>query len=315
MRQNSRANAVAFRRAVWASVGFHVVAACALVLFVQSDECPPAEVALDTRATNEPQVRMSFPEVDVSLEPPLAKPQAAEPVAPQAIPEVPSVVEPTMPQAPTPEVPPALPSSPLAASRAAPQVLPPELLALLRKPATATAPPAPNPPFDPNVKPAGGASETTAPAIHGALNPNQTVVYVLDCSGSMGAAGKFDAARAALVSTLKQQPATVRFQVITYAGGATPLLASNGTALPANDANVRTATDKLAKLEARGTSNHPEAVQAALAFRPDVILLLTDADDLDAKALKSIAASGPKVVLVCVGQVTAEGVQSPRELK
>jgi Mg-chelatase subunit ChlD len=141
------------------------------------------------------------------------------------------------------------------------------------------------------------------------------VVYVLDCSGSMGAGGKFDAARAALISTLKQQPTSVRFQVIVYAGTAAPLLASSGNALPATDANVRAATEKLAALDARGKSNHLEAVRAALAFRPDVILLLTDADDLNVAALRSIVASAPKSVLGCVGQVTAGGVQRPRELK
>jgi hypothetical protein len=315
MRPQSRANATAFRRAVWASVAIHVVAACALVLFVRTDKRAPAEVALDTRAASEPQVRMSLPEVDVSLEPPPApaKPQAAEPVPPPTMPEVSQVTE---PPAPTPEAP--VSASPLAASRAAPQTLPPELLALIRKPAAqpSETPSGPNPPVvDQNVKPTGGTSESAVPAIHGALNPNQTVVYVLDCSGSMGASGKFEAARAALVSTLKLQPTSVRFQVIVYSGTATPLLAGNGTALPATEANVRAASDKLAKLEARGKSNHREAVGAALAFRPDVILMLTDADDLNAKALKSIASSAPTPILMCVGQVTAEGVQSPRELK
>ena len=311
MRPQSRANGVAFRRAVWASVAIHVVAACALVLFVRTDKRAPAEVALDTRAADEPQVRMSLPEVEVSIEPPA--PPAPEPVAPQPpIPETPQVTEPPTPQDSAPAAPES--ASPLAASRAAPQTLPPELLALIRKPAPAT-PGAPNPTFDPNVKPAGGTSESAVPAIHGALNPNQTVVYVLDCSGSMGASGKFEAARAALVSTLKLQPTSVRFQVIVYSGTATPLLAGNGTALPATEANVRAATEKLAKLEARGTSNHPGAVRAALAFGPDVILMLTDVDDLNAKVLKSIAASAPKPILMCVGQVTTEGVQSPRELK
>ncbi len=147
--------------------------------------------------------------------------------------------------------------------------------------------------------------------MHGALKPGQTVVYVLDSSGSMGAAGKFDAARAALVATLRAQPATVRFQVIVYDGTAQPLLASDGTAPHATEANVRAASAKLATLEPRGKSNHLVAVRAALDFRPDVIVLLTDADDLSAAALKSVA----KPVLVCVGLVTAAGVQPPRELK
>jgi hypothetical protein len=170
---------------------------------------------------------------------------------------------------------------------------------------------------DPNVHPAAatGPAPASVPAIHGALAPNQTVVYVLDCSGSMGAAGKLDSARAALVSTLLQQPATVRFQIVTYSGTATPLLAGNGEALAAGEANVRLAAAALAKLEPRGRSNHLEAVRAALAYHPDVILLLTDADDLNSSAIRAVAASGAKPVPVCVGQVTAEGVQRLRELK
>lgn len=310
MRSKLRANGVAFRRAVWASVALHALAACALILLVRTEKPKPVDPGVDTRAASEPQVRMSLSEVVLDV----TAPQPTPPTLPIA-----AVAEP--PPKPQPEVPsPALPNGPIAP--AVPRTLPPELLELLRKPAAVaevpTAPAAPNPSVvDPNVRPAGSANAAApgVPAIHGALNPNQTVVYVLDCSGSMGGAGKLDAARAALVSTLKQQPTSVRFQVIVYSGTATVLLAGNGSALPATEANVRAAADALGKLEARGKSNHLEAVRSALAFRPDVVLLLTDADDLNVKALKSIGASAPKPIPICVGQVTAEGVQRHHELK
>jgi hypothetical protein len=174
------------------------------------------------------------------------------------------------------------------------------------------------------IRPASGSTApipdrtpaaSAAPAIHGALSPGTTVVYVLDCSGSMGGAGKFDRARAALSATLREQPPTVRFQVIVYSGSATPLLATNGTALAATEANVRTAVARLAPLEARGRSNHRAAIAAAVAFRPDVILLLTDAEDLSAAALAPILGSGSKAVPLRLGQVTAVGVQAPRVVK
>ncbi|MBN9121918.1 MAG: VWA domain-containing protein [Planctomycetes bacterium] len=248
---------------------------------------------------------MSLPEVAFSIEPP----------SPQPIPPVPEAVPVRSPPKPQPEPPAvALPNGPLAP--AVPRTLPPELLPLIRKPAPAVhAPGVPNPPVvDPNVRPAGASESATdvTPAIHGALKANQTVVYVVDCSGSMGASGKLDAARAALVSTLKQQPTSVRFQIVAYAGTAVPLLTGNGAALPANEASVRAAAEQLAKLEARGRSNHLEAVRTALAFRPDVVLLLTDADDLNGPALRAAA---PKSVLLCVGRVTAQSVEPPRELK
>jgi hypothetical protein len=311
MKPDSRTNRIAFRRAVWASVMLHVLVAGTLVLILRAGEKRSyAESGIDTRA-DEPQVRISLMEdVTVSIE----EPPSAVPAKPQgAIPETPQA-------AATPEPPALLPSKPFA--QTVPQTLPPELVAILRKP-TATPSGTLNPPAsDPNTRPAGGVAGTNAgtpaggvPAIHGALAPGKTVVYALDASGSMGAAGKFDAARAALISTLRQQPATVRFQIIVYAGTATPLLTSDGHGLLASEANVRLAAEKLATLEARGRSNHLAAIRAALAFQPDVILMLTDADDLSAAATKPVLASSPKPVLVCVGQVATEGVQRPRELK
>src|SRR5436309_1654923 len=93
----------AFRRAVWASVVLHALAACALVLYMRTGEPKPPEPRIDTRAADEPQVRMSLPEADVSIEPPAApaKPQAAEPQPPQAPeppPAAPQVAEVAPPQ-------------------------------------------------------------------------------------------------------------------------------------------------------------------------------------------------------------------------
>jgi hypothetical protein len=131
----------------------------------------------------------------------------------------------------------------------------------------------------------------------------------------MGAAGKFDTARAALVATLKLQPATVRFQIICYAGTAGPLLTSNRSGLPANEANVRAAIEKLAALEPRGLSDHFGAIRAALVFQPNVILLLSDGDDISPALVKSVLGRYGQSVPVCLGRVTAEGVQNVRELK
>jgi hypothetical protein len=314
MRRESRANRVAFRRAVWASVALHALAACALVLLLRTgEERKPVQLRIDTHAADEPQVRMqlTLEESPVSV---AAPPQPTLQPAPAS-----KIVERV--GAPSP----ALPNGPV--SPASPRALPPELIALIRntaaQPTGGTQPEVPAPPkaasaaiTAPNVKPASGTSAALSPrAIHGALKPKQTVVYVLDGSGSMGAAGKFDAARAALVATLRQQPAAVRFQVIVYAGGAVPLLASDRRGLPATAANIKLAEEKLAALEARGRSNHLEAIREALAFGPDVILILTDADDLAPAPLRRLLAGASRPVLVCAGRVTPEGVERPREVK
>jgi hypothetical protein len=334
MRQTS-ATWAAFRRALWASVALHAIAAGVLLLLVcTTEDRKPLQPKIDTHVADEPQVRMYLVEdavVTIEPQPAQVAPQPSE--APHTAP-VPNPAPPQVAQ-------PVLPDKPFAPTT--PQTLSPEILAIIRKPTPQPAhvethytpntnnTPTPNTNnaavIDPNVKPvvatntnsanANTSSTGTSPhaAIHGPLKPEQTVVYVLDCSGSMGAAGKLDAARTALISTLKQQPATVRFQVIVYRGRAGPLLASDGKGLPATDANIRAAVKELAAIEARGKSNHLEAVGVALAFRPDVILILTDADDLNPALLKRILARAPKPVLVCVGQVTPEGVQISRELK
>ena len=327
MRPHSRSTRVAFRSAVGASVAIHVVVAVALFVLLRSEEHKPREAAISTRVSADPDVRMRFTEdaagVEVSPQP--VPPTPPTPTPPSTTPEItPTKPAPTAPQPPEAltgtSADQALSAGPF--KPAVPNALPPELVALIHKPGaiTTSRPAPPSAIHDPNVKPASGISGAkpnapSARAIHGALGPTQTVVYVLDTSGSMGAAGKFDAARAALVATLKQQPATVRFQVVVYDSSAYPLLASNGTALAATDANIRAATTALAALNSRGKSNHLVAVRTALDFGPDIIVLLTDADDLTARTLKPVLSSVPKPPLVCVGLVTAEGVQQPRELK
>ena len=309
MRPQSLATRAAFRRAVWASVALHVVAAGAFLALLRTGEPKPREAGIDTRA---PHVRMSLvedaPVVEVTPQP---APAPANTGATQTTPE--TVVKPADPPTPVPPAagvaPSSLPGGPFAS--APPRVLPPELVALLRKPG-ANGPPAPL--RDPNVTPAAGATPAV-PAMHGAMKPGQTVVYVLDSSGSMGAEGKFDAARAALAATLRAQPATVRVQVVVYDGTAYPLLASGGGAPPATEANVRALAAKLAALEPRGKSNHLAAVRAALDLRPDVIVLLTDADDLTAAALAPVLASAARPVPVRVALVTAAGVQPHRAPK
>jgi len=167
---------------------------------------------------------------------------------------------------------------------------------------------------DPNVKPVAAAmASPTAPPLHGAMKAGQSVVYVLDCSGSMGEFGKLDVARAALVSTLHRQGGEVRFQVIAYNTTAKALL--RGVCVPATVANVTATETALATLKATGRSNHAEAIRSAVALNPDVIVLLTDADDLTLDKLKPRLAPGEKSVPLCLVLVTADGASVPRELR
>jgi hypothetical protein len=281
-----RTNQVAFRRAVIASVAVHVALAVVVILVVRSRPgAKPTQPGIDTRA--DVVVRMFADEPTVTTQ----SPQIPPPPAVESVRE------------------PAGGSPPLASPVA--QSLPPELLAVIRNSARGASSPA----GDPNVRHVAGASPVpSAPAIHGALKPGQAVVYVLDCSGSMGEFGKLTLARAALVATLRGQPEGVRFQVIAYNSTARALLPGTAT-LPATSANVSAAEAKILPLEPKGRSNHAEAVRVATRYRPDVVLLLTDAEELSLAHFKPALAPAGQPILMCVAKVTATGVGSPQELR
>jgi hypothetical protein len=168
------------------------------------------------------------------------------------------------------------------------------------------------PKVDPEVKPIGTLSPAIATPLHGSFKPDQTVVYILDCSGSMGEFGKLALARAALIATLYRQPEGVRFQIILYNSTVRQFLP--GGLVPVT-ANLRAVETRLALLEAAGRSNHSEALRLAVGLRPDVIVWLTDADDLSPAQLKPLLNGASKQLRVYVANVAAGGVGNPVELR
>lgn len=274
-----RSNRVAFRRAVFASVAIHVALAVAIVLVLRQQPEPKLSApGLDT-AASDITMRFFADEVVVAAKPPDAPPPSpsSESVEP---------VEGTSGSRP-----------PLAVT--VPHALPPEVLAIIRRPGT-----------DPSVK---QASAQAVSPIHGAMKPGQTVVYVIDCSGSMGEFGKLALARAALLATLRGQPEGVRFQVIAYNNSAR--VVSGAGTISATPANVAAAETSVLALESTGRSNHAAAVRLAVQARPDVILLLTDADDLALAPLKAALAGANKPMALYAAKVAATGIQSPQELR
>jgi hypothetical protein len=215
---------------------------------------------------------------------------------------------------------------PLASAIAIPRTLPAELMALLKKAAparsavveTAVRPAATaSGGYKPPVAKAGPAWATGGTPVHGALPANQTIVYLLDASGSMGEWGKFDAARGALIATLRLQPPTVRFQIVVYAGTVkTPLRDAATESLPATAANINRAIDALHSLESpTGRSNHLEGLRAALFFHPDVVLAFTDADDLPAAQFRGLLKQAARPAAICLARVSARGIAPQIEVK
>jgi Mg-chelatase subunit ChlD len=144
------------------------------------------------------------------------------------------------------------------------------------------------------------------------MKPGQSVVYILDCSGSMGEFGKLDLARLALMATLRRQPEALQFQVIPYNSNARLLLPGAWSTVAGNLAMTE---NRLARLEATGRSNHYEALRVAVALRPEAIVWLTDTDDLSTAKLKPIIAGAGKSIPIYVATVSARGVGTPQELR
>src|SRR5262245_46868602 len=93
-------------------------------------------------------------------------------------------------------------------------------------------------------------TKSAGPApLHGRMKAGQSIVYVLDCSSSMGTNDLLLAATGALKASLSQLDQETRFQVVAYNGAATPM----GTGLQAATAeNVQRATRRLDVLTAEG---------------------------------------------------------------
>ena len=295
------------RKAVIASIGVHLLLAAGgvLVLRRQATDAAPASIGIETRA----DVRFEF----VAEEPshPLELTPLPEKLEPAPVSEVPT---PTKVE-PSPEVP---AGPPLANAIAIPRTLPPEVMGLVKK--SASAPPA----AANSVLPIAASQSKPAPAwttsgvpLHGALDAKQCIVYVLDASGSMGEWGKFDAARGALIATLRLQPESVRFQIVIYSGiAATPIRSAPGECLASTPANVAKAIAALESLGSpAGRSDHVEGLRAALAFHPDLVLILTDADDLPATAFRGVVKQAAKPAKICTARVQARAVDSPVEVK
>jgi hypothetical protein len=135
----------------------------------------------------------------------------------------------------------------------------------------------------------GSDTEHSSPTFFKVAAHGDSVVYVLDCSASMGLNDSFADARREVLASLDRLPESSRFQVICYNRDAMALNICGRTDLvPAGPQNKRAAAVVLeGKLPAADT-NHLEALRQALALEPDVIFWVTDAADLKAEEVRTV---------------------------
>jgi hypothetical protein len=115
------------------------------------------------------------------------------------------------------------------------------------------------------------------------------IVFLVDRSVSMGPTGALATALQEVAASLKSLPPNVLFQVIPYNRHAEPLELDGLRGLaPADPATIEHAIEQLAHIQPAGATDSGEALFRAFQLRPDVIFLLTDADDLLAARLPSL---------------------------
>jgi hypothetical protein len=135
--------------------------------------------------------------------------------------------------------------------------------------------------------------------------PVRSVVYVIDCSMSMGGpdeqSHKFALARRELLASLHQLSEGTLFQVIPYNHHAEPLRIDGQTGLvPKNDRNEQATADALAQQKPTGWTLHGPALRRGLVLRPEVLFFVTDGDDLKSTQEREATAfnSGRTVIQV-----------------
>lgn len=162
------------------------------------------------------------------------------------------------------------------------------------------APPQPGAAFNPGPAPTVdlGAMPGAAPGRGGAGDAatffgvpitGPVVVFVIDRSLSMGPSRALAAARAELLSALRALPPGAKFQVIFYNRTGEPLTVDGASGLlPADPTTLGHVAGLVAAVRPEGGTDHAKALRRGLAFRPDVLFLVTDADDLTAEQVRAI---------------------------
>lgn len=118
------------------------------------------------------------------------------------------------------------------------------------------------------------------PRVFGIQGEGYKFVYVFDRSGSMEGA-PLAAAKAELIASLKSLQDTHQFQIIFYSN---EVLRFNPTGDPnrlffATERNKNLAAKFIGSIIALGGTDHEKALLLAISLQPDVIFLLTDADE------------------------------------
>jgi hypothetical protein len=127
----------------------------------------------------------------------------------------------------------------------------------------------------------------------------RSVVFVIDRSISMGINGGLEAAKRELLASIARLPASTRFQVLFYNREAQTLPTRDKDGLLPNTAETRQqVSDHAGALRAAAGTDHLAALRAALALRPDAILVMTDGDEMTLEQVRTITRLNEKRAII-----------------
>jgi hypothetical protein len=134
----------------------------------------------------------------------------------------------------------------------------------------------------PNPQNGGGKIGQVPVRFGGVTGTGSRFVYVVDRSGSMNNTGLMESAKAELEASLKSLTEFQQFQVIFYNEDA---IVFNPTGDPpklmhGTKENIQSAIEFVQQTPASGGTVHMAALEPALNLGPDVIFMLTDAEDI-----------------------------------
>lgn len=133
-----------------------------------------------------------------------------------------------------------------------------------------------------------GKSGRGSATFFGAPVGGKSVVFAIDRSGSM-AGRRIEMAKRELLRCIDSLNVGQQFQVVFYNHAAGVLDLGGGRLAPATSKNRTEAKRQINETSSAGGTNHLAAMQASLALRSEVIVLLTDAESADPALVSTVA--------------------------
>ena len=146
----------------------------------------------------------------------------------------------------------------------------------------------------------------------GLRSPAASVVYAIDCSGSMAMHDSLDVAKRELLQSVDRLSPQTQFGVLVYNLETTILTDADARPglMDPTKANRASVKSQLAKIDPLGGTDHMTALRAALTMKPEVVYFLTDAElmtntDVD-EILREVGSSSIQAIEFGFGEAPGE---------